>query len=48
MESPAQPATLVVAEGQWHNMWSGVFECRELVEFVVSCATGPGGEEKGQ
>ncbi|MBL9126495.1 MAG: prolyl oligopeptidase family serine peptidase [Verrucomicrobiales bacterium] len=26
---------LVVVKGQGHNMWSGFFECTELVEFVV-------------
>jgi pimeloyl-ACP methyl ester carboxylesterase len=25
---------LVVPEGQGHNMWSGFFECQELVDFV--------------
>ena len=31
---------LVIAKGQWHNMWPGFFECRELVDFVVKHATG--------
>ena len=26
---------LVVPKGQGHNMWSGFFECQELVEFVI-------------
>ena len=29
---------LVVAKGQWHNMWRGFFECRELVDFVIGHA----------
>ncbi len=28
--------TLKIVEGQGHNMWSGWFECRELVEFVIA------------
>ena len=31
--------TLVVAEGQGHNMWRGFFHCRGLVDFVVTNAT---------
>ncbi|HEX3150836.1 MAG TPA: prolyl oligopeptidase family serine peptidase [Gemmataceae bacterium] len=30
--------TLVVASQQGHNMWSGFFQCRELVEFVIASA----------
>lgn len=26
---------LVVPKGQGHNMWSGFFECQELVDFVL-------------
>lgn len=26
---------LVVAEGQGHNMWSGFFQCQQLVDFVI-------------
>lgn len=33
-------AELVVAEGQWHNMWRGFFECEALVKFVIDNATG--------
>lgn len=29
---------LLVATGQGHNMWSGFFECQELVEFVLANA----------
>ena len=31
---------LVVAAGQWHNMWPGFFESQELVDFVVTHTTG--------
>lgn len=30
--------TLIVPPGQGHNMWSGFFRCRELLEFVIDCA----------
>lgn len=30
--------TLIVQPQQGHNMWSGFFQCRELVEFVVAHA----------
>ncbi|MCX6879430.1 MAG: SGNH/GDSL hydrolase family protein [Verrucomicrobia bacterium] len=30
------PMTLQIAKGQGHNYWSGFFECRELVDFVIS------------
>lgn len=30
---------LKIAEGQWHNMWQGFFECQELVDFVIRHAT---------
>ncbi len=30
--------TLIVPKGQGHNMWSGFFRCRELVEFVIDHA----------
>ena len=29
---------LIVPTGQGHNMWSGFFESKELVDFVVECA----------
>jgi pimeloyl-ACP methyl ester carboxylesterase len=37
------PVTLVIPEGQGHNMWQGFFQCRELVDFLISRArfTGP-------
>jgi hypothetical protein len=31
---------LKIAQGQWHNMWRGFFECQELVDFVIRHATG--------
>lgn len=27
--------TVVVPEGQGHNMWQGFFQCQELVDFVI-------------
>ncbi|MFT5472900.1 MAG: pimeloyl-ACP methyl ester carboxylesterase, partial [Kiritimatiellia bacterium] len=30
--------TLEVATGQGHNMWSGFFQCQNLVDFVVANA----------
>jgi predicted esterase len=30
--------TLKIIEGQGHNMWSGWFQCQELVDFVVAHA----------
>ena len=30
--------TLKIVEGQGHNMWSGWFECQELVDFVIKHA----------
>ena len=29
---------LIVPSGQGHNMWSGFFQCEELVNFVTACA----------
>jgi pimeloyl-ACP methyl ester carboxylesterase len=29
---------LLIAEGQGHNMWTGFFQCRELVDFVLKHA----------
>lgn len=29
---------LLVPEGQGHNMWSGFFQCQELVDFVIANA----------
>lgn len=29
---------LVVPPGQGHNMWTGFFQCQELVDFVLGCA----------
>lgn len=34
------PAELLLAPGQWHNMWRGFFECHELTNFVITHATG--------
>ncbi len=31
---------LMVIKGQGHNMWSGWFQCQELVDFVIARATG--------
>jgi len=31
---------LEVIKGQGHNMWSGWFQCQELVDFVIANATG--------
>jgi pimeloyl-ACP methyl ester carboxylesterase len=31
---------LMVIKGQGHNMWSGWFQCQELVDFVIATATG--------
>jgi TolB protein len=28
--------TLIVPKGQGHNMWSGFFQCQELVDFVIA------------
>jgi len=39
-------AELKIAPDQWHNMWRGFFECEELVEFVISNATGKSKPEK--
>ncbi len=30
--------TLIVPKNQGHNMWSGFFQCQELVDFVISHA----------
>ncbi len=27
---------LIIPEGQGHNMWSGFFQCQELVDFVIA------------
>ncbi len=32
--------TLQVPKGQGHNMWQGFFQCQDLVDFVISKATG--------
>ena len=32
--------TLTVMKGQGHNMWSGWFQCQELVDFVIAHARG--------
>lgn len=32
---------LVVAKGQWHNMWHGFFHCEALVDFVIKNARPP-------
>ena len=33
-------ARLIVAPGQGHNMWRGFFQCQELVDFIISEASG--------
>lgn len=30
--------TLIVAEGQGHNVWEGFFRCRELIDFAIARA----------
>jgi pimeloyl-ACP methyl ester carboxylesterase len=30
--------TLIVAEGQGHNLWEGFFHCQPLVDFVIARA----------
>lgn len=30
---------LMIPKGQGHNMWEGFFQCKELVDFVISHAT---------
>jgi len=30
---------LMVPKGQGHNMWSGFFQCQELVNFVANCCS---------
>ncbi len=37
--------TLTVMKGQGHNMWSGWFQCQELVDFVIAHARGKGPDE---
>lgn len=37
--SPRGEMILRVVEGQGHNMWSGWFQCRELVEFVIASSS---------
>jgi pimeloyl-ACP methyl ester carboxylesterase len=32
------PMELIVPTGQGHNMWSGFFQCQELVDFVIAHA----------
>jgi hypothetical protein len=29
---------LIVPKGQGHNMWTGFFQCKELVDFVLKHA----------
>ena len=31
---------LTIIKAQGHNMWSGWFQCQELVDFVIANATG--------
>lgn len=38
---------LIVAKGQGHNYWEGVFRCQELVDFAIARAWA-GKEAKGQ
>ena len=33
---------LLTAEGQWHNMWEGFFQCEELVAFLLKHARSQG------
>jgi len=40
--------TLSVIKGQGHNMWSGWFQCQELVDFVISHAGGKNPGKTGQ
>jgi len=37
--------SLLVPEGQGHNMWSGFFQCQELVDFVIRHADPPAAEQ---
>ncbi len=37
--------TLTVMKGQGHSMWSGWFQCQELVDFVIAHARGKGPDE---
>ena len=39
---------LVVIEGQGHNMWSGWFQCQELVDFVIAQAKNRSNAGKGK
>jgi pimeloyl-ACP methyl ester carboxylesterase len=32
---------LIVPPGQGHNMWTGFFQCEELVNFVITHTRGP-------
>ena len=36
--------TLVVAKGQGHNMWTGFFECQDLVDFIITHAKAKGSD----
>lgn len=38
--------TLVVAQGQGHNLWPGFFHCQELVDFAVKQAKAGAGKPK--
>jgi fermentation-respiration switch protein FrsA (DUF1100 family) len=37
-EALGGPMELVIPKGQGHNMWTGFFECEELVRFVIQHA----------
>lgn len=37
-ESLGGSVRLIIPEGQGHNLWQGFFQCRELVEFVITRA----------
>ena len=37
-ESLGGEMQLIVPAGQGHNMWSGFFQCQELVDFVIANA----------
>jgi hypothetical protein len=38
--------TLIVAQGQGHNLWEGFFHCQELVSFAVERAKAGAEPEK--
>ncbi len=38
--------TLNVVKGQGHNMWTGWFQCQELVDFVIQANEGSPSKSK--